>query len=86
MDPSETCFSRFLAIDRYLGILCYLFLCILFVSIKSKLLKSQNSRIQILQRNGCCYERGEREFERMNVSQLIYLFMSKHYILLNNCL
>jgi len=25
-----------------------------------------------------------RECEKMNVSQFIYLFMSKHYILLNN--
>jgi hypothetical protein len=48
LDPSETCFSRFLTTDRYLGILRYLCLCILFVSIKSKLLKSQDNRRQIL--------------------------------------
>ena len=31
LDPIETCFSRFLTTDRYLGILRYLCLCILFV-------------------------------------------------------
>ena len=48
LDPSETCFSRFLTTDSYLSILPYLCLCILFVSIRSKLLKSQNNRRQIL--------------------------------------
>jgi predicted ATPase len=41
MFVNELCFSRFLTTDRYLGILRYLCLCILFVSIKSKLLKSK---------------------------------------------
>ena len=59
MFVNELCFSRFLTTDRYLGILRYLFLCILFVSIKSKLLKSQNNRRQkIVKEWVLVYERG----------------------------
>jgi hypothetical protein len=59
MFVNELCFSRFLTTDRYLGILRYLCLCILFVSIKSKLLKSQNNRRQIIVKEWVfVYERG----------------------------
>ena len=80
LDPSERCISRFLTTDRYSGILHYSCLCILFVSIKSKLLKHRIVEDRYFKGMGVVMKGRKRMWKNECVS--IDLFMSKHYILL----